>query len=358
MIDDCLKVTSYFGERQHHHGRLLSDALLDTFEEYDLATSILLRATGGFGLRHHLRTDQTLTMSEDPSLMAIAADNRTRVEAALPRLLKLQDRGMVTVERARLIRDDRPTPEFPEQLHEATKLTIYVGRHDRTGRQPAHVALCDVLHRRGIAGASVIVGVDGTSHGRRERASFFSANRGVPTMVLAVGDGHRIRQVLPELHTIVDRPMITVERVRICKRDGHLLARPHQLPATASNGLGLWQKLTIYTSEHHRSGGEPIHRGIIRQLRATRARGVTSLRGIWGFHGDHAPHGDRLLQLGRRVPMVTVVVDTPAGIAQSFDVVDALTTEHGLVTSEMVPAMQYLTPLGDRGGLALADHDY
>lgn len=56
--------------------------------------------------------------------------------------------------------------------------------------------------------------------------------------------------------------------------------------------------------------------------------------------------------------MVTVVVDTPAGIAQSFDVVDALTTEHGLVTSEMVPAMQYLTPLGDRGGLALADHDY
>ena len=33
-------------------------------------------------------------------------------------------------------------------------------------------------------------------------------------------------------------------------------------------------------------------------------------RGIWGFHGDHAPHGDRLLQLGRHVrPARETVLD-------------------------------------------------
>ena len=62
------------------------------------------------------------------------------------------------------------------------------------------------------------------------------------------------------------------------------------------------------------------------------------LRGIWGFYGDHKPHGDKLFQFARRVPLTTIIVDTPQSIARSFDIVDELTTRHGLVTSEMVPA--------------------
>jgi PII-like signaling protein len=61
---------------------------------------------------------------------------------------------------------------------------------------------------------------------------------------------------------------------------------------------------------------------------------------MWGFHGDHAPHGDRLLQLGRHVPAVTVVIDSPARIAAAFAVIDELTASRGLVTSELVPAMR------------------
>ncbi|WP_300605812.1 DUF190 domain-containing protein [Trebonia sp.] len=73
-------------------------------------------------------------------------------------------------------------------------------------------------------------------------------------------------------------------------------------------------------------------------LRAAGIGGATTLRGVWGFHGDHAPHGDRLLQLGRRVPAVTIVVDTPERIAAAFSAIDELTGEQGLVTSETVPA--------------------
>jgi PII-like signaling protein len=103
----------------------------------------------------------------------------------------------------------------------------------------------------------------------------------------------------------------------------------------------------------------PIHRAILSELRRTGAGGATTLRGVWGYHGDHAPHGDRLLQLGRHAPVVTVVVDTPEGIARSFDVVDELTREHGLVTSEMVPALQYLDPDHPRrGGLRMARHRF
>ena len=359
MIDDWVKVTSYFGERLRIGRRLYSDVLLDVFEEQEVATSIVLRASGGFGLRHHLRTDETLTMSEDPSVMVVAADSRERMEALLPRVADLQPRGMLTVERARVIRGDVTAAPMPEELNEATKLTIYIGRHERVDGAPAYLAICDLLYRRGVAGASVILGVDGTFHGIRERARFWDRNLAVPAMVLAVGPGDRIEQVLPDLRRLLSRPMVTVERVRVCKRDGVLLARPHQLPDTDASGLGLWQKLMIYTSESHLHDGQPVHRAIIRQLRQTRARGATSLRGVWGYHGDHKPHGDRLTQLGRHAPVITVVVDTPANVATSFEVIDELTSEHGLVTSEMVPAMQYFD-VGEphRGGLRMAKHRY
>jgi PII-like signaling protein len=94
-------------------------------------------------------------------------------------------------------------------------------------------------------------------------------------------------------------------------------------------------------------------RTIVRRLRAAGISGATTQRGIWGFHGDHAPHGDRLLQLGRHVPAVTIVIDSPERIAAAFAVVDDLTDEQGLVTSEVVPAMR---PGGDpqaRGGIPL-----
>ena len=84
----------------------------------------------------------------------------------------------------------------------------------------------------------------------------------------------------------------------------------------------------------------PIHRALVRQLRASGASGATTLRGIWGFHGDHAPHGDRLFQLGRHVPAVTIVIDRPERTQELFAVVDALTTQHGLVTSELVPTVR------------------
>jgi hypothetical protein len=32
--------------------------------------------------------------------------------------------------------------------------------------------------------------------------------------------------VLPELGALLRRPLLTVERVRVCKRDGQCLARP------------------------------------------------------------------------------------------------------------------------------------
>jgi PII-like signaling protein len=356
VTDDCVKLTSYFGERHRSEGAFTADALIELYGRHKIAASILLRGTEGFGLKHHLRTDRSLTLSEDLPLIAIAVDTRSRIEAVLPQAVQLNRTGLVTLERARLLTDVTAPRWSPEDLHEATKLTIYLGRQERAGRVPAFVAVCDLLHRRGLDGATALLGVDGTTHGRRERAAFFSRNAEVPMMVIAVGAGDRIRGILPELGPLLQRPLLTLERVRICKRDGKLLAAPAALPGADDHGMALWHKLMVYTSAADQHDGEPIHRAIVRRLRSAGLSGATTQRGIWGFHGDHAPHGDRLLQLGRHVPAVTIVIDTPDRIAAAFAVIDELTTHSGLVTSEIVPAMRSSAGRGQRGGTRLATH--
>jgi PII-like signaling protein len=350
-VTDHLKLTSYFAERLRHGDRFLSDALLDLYGEHAVATSVVLRGIASFGPHHELRSDQSLSLSEDSPIAIAAVDWTDKMAGLADKVAAMMSRGLVTLERAHL-GGYGSTPD-------AAKLTVYVGRQDRADGRPAYRAVCEVLHRLGFAGASVFLGVDGTVRGQRRRARFASRNIGVPVMIIAVGTGRQVTDALPELETLLREPLFTVERAQLCKRDGELLARPPALPATDEQGRPLWQKLMVYTSEAALHDGVPVHRAIVRRLFDSRsARGATVLRGIWGFHGDHTPHGDSWLQLARRVPVTTVVVDAPDRISATFEIIDELTRQHGLVTSELVPAMVSIDDGKRVGGAALADFRY
>jgi PII-like signaling protein len=352
--EDCLKLTMYFGERDRAGGGFLADALSDIYARHTLQTSLVLRGVEGFGAKQHLRTDRLLTLSEDLPIVSVAVDTRERIQAALADVNRLRFHGLVTLERARMLTGQIGSVALPAQLHEETKLTVYVGRQERAGGAPAYEAVVQLLHDRGIAGATALLGVDGTAHGERERARFFGRNAQVPVMIIAVGDGQRIADVLPELAALLPRPLITLERARVCKRDGERLATPEHLPPADPRGRGVWQKLMVYTSEHALGDGRPLHHALVRRLRGAGAAGATCLRGFWGYHGEHQPHGDHFWQLRRRVPVLTVIVDTPDRARAWFEVIDELTHETGLVTSEMVPAFRVTGPDLARGGLELA----
>ena len=83
MNEDCLKLTTYFGERDRAGSRLVADALLDVYGRHGLQTSVLLRGIEGFGSKHHLHTDRLLSLSEDLPVVSVAVDTRARIEAAL-----------------------------------------------------------------------------------------------------------------------------------------------------------------------------------------------------------------------------------------------------------------------------------
>jgi PII-like signaling protein len=323
VIEDAVKLTTYFGERDRADGGFLADALLDLYGRAGFRTSVLLRGTEGFGAKHRLQSQRLLTLSEDLPLVSVAVDARARIEAVLPEVEALHGgTGLVTLERARMLTAPEPV-EAPEGQ---AKLTVYCGR-----REP-FAEVVDVLRRHGVSGATVLLGVDGTAHGERRRARFFGANRGVPLMIISVGAGDAVARAVLEVAPLLERPLATLERILVLKRDGQRLADPAGIPD------GARQKLMVYTSEAATVDGRSLYAELVRRLRAAGAAGATALRGIWGYHGDHAPHGDKLLTLRRHVPVLTVIVDEPDRIRRWFGIVDELTQEVGLVTGELVPS--------------------
>lgn len=329
-MTDLRTLTVYFGESDRVHGHLLSDALVDAFAAARVRASVLLRGIDGFGLHQTIRTDRFLSLSEDLPLLAQAVDEPERIEALLPRVGELLDNGLVTLERARVVGDAR-------ELAGEVKLTVYLGRDRR-----AAGAAVDHLQRHGVAGATVLLGLDGTTGGERRRARFFSRNLDVPLLIVAVGAADRLADALPGLPGTA-----TAERVRVLKRDGTLLAGPETVPDEDAAGLALWQKLTVY--------GRHAHLDLIRRLREAGAAGATSVRGSFGFSGDHPPHGDRLTRVRRDVPVVTTIVDRPEAIRRLFPLVDDATADGGLVTTEIVPALHAIAGETRRGGLRLAE---
>jgi PII-like signaling protein len=369
VTDDYLKLTAYFGERLRSENRFLADALLDLYGRSSVATSVVLRGIASFGPHHELRSDQLLSMSEDPPIAVAAVDTADSILPIAEQVVAMTSRGLITLQRtlgALPTQAGGPparragglsggSPAVPD----IAKLTIYLGRQDRAGGLPAHRAACDALYRHGFAGASVFLGVDGTTHGQRQRARFFSRNVDVPLMIIAIGTAPQVGNAIADLEAMLSAPLWTVERVQVCKRDGELVTRPAALPPADNDGLPLWQKLMVYTSEATLHDGVPIHRAIVSGLRESRAAsGATVLRGVWGFHGDHKPHGDKVIQFSRQVPVTTIVVDTPERIAASFDVIDQLTGRHGLVTSELVPALVSVDDGAWIGGTRLAHFNY
>lgn len=355
MSEDCLKLTTYFGERDRTAERLLADELLDIYEQQRVRASVLLRGAEGFGRLHHLHTDRLLSLSEDLPVISVALDTPERIESLLERVVAVKRRGLITLERARMISGELGSAALSRPFAEDGKLTIHLGRRERVGNRPAFAAVCDLLHREGMMGASALLGVDGSRGARRARARFLSRNADVPMMIVAVGSSDAIARVLAGLAGMLREPLVTLERARICKRDGQLLAAPHELAGTDAQGRALWQKLTVYSSHGALRDGRPLHLEIVRRLRASQAAGATCLAGVWGFYGEQPPHGDRLLQIRRHVPVVTIAIDSPERAAQSFRTIDELTSEQGLVTSEVVPALRARSAGEQLGELRLAN---
>jgi PII-like signaling protein len=355
MSGAALKLTVYLGERDRAGEGLAADALMDLLARRGVRASVMLRGIEGFGLAHSMHIERLLTLSEDLPIVVLALDEPARVEALLEEVRACSPRGLVTLERAWSGQasdgagapwgaggagPEAPSAESAQGAGEGVRLSVFTTRGQRSGGAPAHVAAVAALQRAGAWGASVLLGLDGTLEGERRRARVLAGNAGVPMLVSGFMPGALASAGAAALAPFAGASGVLFERVHVRRRDGGAA----RAPGSRFDGPS-WQKLTVHCGEGARAHGQPLHEVLLRSLRRAGAAGATSLRAQWGFHGEHRPHGERLLSAVRHVPVQTTVVEEPARMAALLEVVDALTEQTGLVTLEIVPRIAPAEPL-------------
>jgi uncharacterized protein len=95
----------------------------------------------------------------------------------------------------------------------AFRLVVLVGEDDRWQHHPLYTEIVHRAHADGLAGATVLHGVEGYAGSHRIHTSrLLSLAQNLPVAVLMVDTEEKIRSFLPRLDIVVDG-LVTLEQV-------------------------------------------------------------------------------------------------------------------------------------------------
>lgn len=94
----------FIGEADSWEHKPLYKALVELFRREGFAGATVLRGVTGFGATSVLHTDSLLRLSQDLPLVIEVVDEEEKIEAILPQLDEMLQGGMITLEKARVIR--------------------------------------------------------------------------------------------------------------------------------------------------------------------------------------------------------------------------------------------------------------
>ena len=98
----------------------------------------------------------------------------------------------------------------------ALLVRIYIGEADRWHGRPLYQAIVEVLRERGMAGATVLRGIEGFgAKAHLHTARILRLSEDLPILIEAVDRGDRIWAILPELDAMVADGLITLERIEV-----------------------------------------------------------------------------------------------------------------------------------------------
>jgi len=99
---------------------------------------------------------------------------------------------------------------------DALELRIHVGEADRWHGRPLHEAILARLLERGMAGATVLRGIEGFGHNAHlHTAKLLRLSEDLPIVIDVIDGADRIRAILPELDEMVGDGLITVQPVEL-----------------------------------------------------------------------------------------------------------------------------------------------
>lgn len=92
------------GESDRWQHRPLYEVLVELFRQEGFSGATVLRGVAGFGASSVVHRDQLLSLSHDLPLVIEVVDSAEKIDAILPRLDEMLQSGLVTLEKARVIR--------------------------------------------------------------------------------------------------------------------------------------------------------------------------------------------------------------------------------------------------------------
>lgn len=103
----------------------------------------------------------------------------------------------------------------------ALRLSVYIGEDDQVHHRPLYTEIVHRAHARGLAGASVLRGIEGygaSSHIHTTR--MLSLSEDLPIVIIIVDTEEKIRDFLPELDELVGEGLVIVDRVEVVRYVG------------------------------------------------------------------------------------------------------------------------------------------
>jgi uncharacterized protein len=99
---------------------------------------------------------------------------------------------------------------------EGKLLRIFIGESDKHGHKPLYQAIVEMLRKEGMAGATVLRGIEGfgaSSHLHTSRILRLSED--LPIVIEVADTAERIEAIMPKLDEMVSEGMVTLERVEV-----------------------------------------------------------------------------------------------------------------------------------------------
>jgi PII-like signaling protein len=103
----------------------------------------------------------------------------------------------------------------------AMRLTIFVGESDQWHHRPVYTEVVQRAHAAGLAGASVMRGIEGFGASSRVHTTrLLSLSEDLPVAIVIVDTEQRIEAFLPELDELITEGLVILDPVRVIKYAG------------------------------------------------------------------------------------------------------------------------------------------